>query len=72
MLGPESAEQLVAKISQYCFSLVQSRVFSSSGPEVENYTHFIQQELLKRDKKNPFLTVHEVENRHERLNNLVL
>lgn len=68
MVGADAGEQLVTKISQYCFNLMQSRVFASAGSEVENYTSFIQQELLKKDQKNPFLTTQEIENRHERLN----
>ena len=44
----------------------------NQGPVVDNYTSFIQQQLQKWDRKNPFLSVQEVENRHERLNNLLV
>lgn len=38
MLGQGTEDHLVTKISQYCFNLLQSRVFASSSSEVDNYT----------------------------------
>ena len=66
-LPQNSPDKLYPKVTDYCHTLLNSRLFSDQFKKIDNYTSYIQQLLLQNDKKNPFLTGKDIEQRYKKV-----